>query len=301
MLQPQLQLPLQQTLRNNSFSRKIKPRFAAVFLYHYLMKIIAALLFLLISPASFCQPMNQIDPKMIQSFAPTGTLRVGINLGNPVLAGLDTATQKPKGVTIDIANEIGKRSGIPVELIPFQTAGSTVDAIKTGNIDMIFVAIDPVRGADVSYTPPYIQIEGAYMVKANSSLKTNEEVDRSGVEIVVGKGSAYDLYLTREIKNAALLRAASSQAVIDDFMAGKGNVAAGVKQQLESDAKRYQGLRMLPGRFMVINQAIGIPKARPDYEKTTTYLSSIITDLKSSGFVAEAMKRHNIQGAKVAE
>jgi len=245
--------------------------------------------------------MNQIDPKMIQSFAPTGTLRVGINLGNPVLAGLDATTQKPKGVTIDIANEIGKRSGIPVELIPFKTAGSTVDAIKAGNIDMIFVAIDPVRGADVSYTPPYIQIEGAYMVKANSPLKNNEEVDRSGVEIVVGKGSAYDLYLTREIKNAALLRAASSQAVIDDFMAGKGNVAAGVKQQLESDAKRYQDLRMLPGRFMVINQAIGIPKARADYEKTTAYLSNIITDLKSSGFVAQAMKRHNIQGAQVAE
>jgi polar amino acid transport system substrate-binding protein len=139
------------------------------------------------------------------------------------------------------------------------------------------------------------------MVKANSPLKNNEEVDRSGVEIVVGKGSAYDLYLTREIKNAALLRAASSQAVIDDFMAGKGNVAAGVKQQLESDAKRYQDLRMLPGRFMVINQAIGIPKARADYEKTTAYLSNIITDLKSSGFVAQAMKRHNIQGAQVAE
>ena len=245
--------------------------------------------------------MNQIDPKMIQSFAPTGTLRVGINLGNPVLAGLDASTQKPKGVSIDIANEIGRRLGIPVELIPFQSAGSTVDAIKTGNIDLIFVAIDPVRGADISYTPPYIQIEGAYMVKADSKLKANEEVDRSGVEIVVGKGSAYDLFLTREIKNAALLRAASSQAVVDDFMAGKGNVAAGVKQQLESDAKRYNGLRMLPGRFMVINQATGIPKARPEFEKTTVYLSGIITEFKSTGFVADSMKRHGIQGARVAE
>ena len=265
------------------------------------MKITLALLLFCFSQISFSQPMNQIDPKMIQSFAPTGTLRVGINLGNPVLAGLDASTQKPKGVTIDIANEIGKRAGIPIELVPFQTAGSTVDAIKTGKIDLIFVAIDPVRGADVSYTPPYIQIEGAYMVKADSNLKANEDVDRSGIEIVVGKGSAYDLFLTREIKNAALLRAASSQAVVDDFMAGKGNVAAGVKQQLESDAKRYNGLRMLPGRFMVINQAIGIPKARPEFEKTTIYLSSIITDLKSSGFVAESMKRHGIQGARVAE
>jgi polar amino acid transport system substrate-binding protein len=265
------------------------------------MKIALTLLCLFFSQASFSQPMNQINPKMIQSFAPTGSLRVGINLGNPVLAGLDSATQKPKGISVDIANEIAKRSGIPVELIPFQSAGATVDAIKTGNIDLVFVAIDPVRGADVSYTPAYVQIEGAYMVKADSSLKANEEVDRSGVEIVVGKGSAYDLYLTREIKNAALIRSASSQAVIDDFMAGKGNVAAGVKQQLESDAKRYNGLRMLPGRFMAINQAIGIPKARPEYEKTNAYLSAIITDLKSSGFVAESMKRHNIQGAKVAE
>ena len=139
------------------------------------------------------------------------------------------------------------------------------------------------------------------LVKTLSPLKTNEEVDAAGNEIVVGKGSAYDLYLSREIKNASLLRAASSQAVVDDFMSGKGNVAAGVKQQLESDAKRYEGLRMLPGRFMVINQAIGTPKARANYESTTAYLSNVITELKQSGFISEAMKRHNIQGAKVAD
>jgi polar amino acid transport system substrate-binding protein len=205
------------------------------------------------------------------------------------------------GVSIDIAHEIGKRLNLPVELIPFQAARSTVDAIKTGNIDLIFVAIDPVRGADVSYTPPYIQIAGAYMVTVDSPFKFNEEVDHAGVEIVVGKGSAYDLYLTREIKQATLVRAASSQAVIDDFMAGKGTVAAGVKQQLESDAKRYQGLRMLPGQFMVINQAIGIPKARPEVEKPTLYLSHLLQELKTSGFIADAMRRHRIEGAKVAD
>ena len=274
------------------------------------MKPISTFCLLLFSLCAYSQPNNPpLTSKstkasnmiMIQSFAPTGTLRVGINLGNPVLAGTDSLTQKPKGVTIDIANEIGKRSGLPVELIPFKSAGATVDAIKTGNIDMVFVAIDPVRGEDISYTPAYIQIEGAYMVKDASPIRKNEEVDVVGNEIVVGKGSAYDLFLTREIKHAALLRAASSQAVIDDFMQGQGNVAAGVKQQLESDAARYTGLRMLPGRFMVINQAIGIPKARPEYEKTNTYLSTIIGELKSSGFVAAAMHRHNIQGAKVAE
>lgn len=245
--------------------------------------------------------MKNIDLSPPPSFAPTGTLRVGINLGNPILANEDLGTKTLHGVTIDIANEIGKRTSLPIQLIPFKTAGATVDAVKTGEIDLVFVAIDPVRGADISYTPAYIQIEGAYMVKALSPLKSNDEVDAAGNEIVVGKGSAYDLYLTREIKNATLLRAASSQAVVDDFMSDKGNVAAGVKQQLESDAKRYDGLRMLPGRFMVINQAIGIPKARANYESTTEYLSNVIAELKQSGFVADAMKRHHIQGAKVAD
>jgi len=245
--------------------------------------------------------MKTIDSSTLSSFVPTATLRVGINLGNPILANEEPNTKRLYGVTIDIANEIGKRISLPVQLTPFKTAGATVDAVKTGEIDLVFVAIDPVRGADISYTPAYIQIEGAYMVKADSTINNNEEVDAVGNEIVVGKGSAYDLHLSREIKNATLLRAASSQAVVDDFMSGRGNVAAGVKQQLESDAKRYEGLRMLPGRFMVINQAIGIPKARTHYEGTTTYLSHVMNELKQSGFIADAMKRHNIQGAKVAE
>jgi polar amino acid transport system substrate-binding protein len=267
------------------------------------MKYILSICLLFISQFAHSQSANksQPDPVMLQSFAPTGVLRVGINLGNPVLAGIDPANQKPKGVSIDIANEIGKRSGLPVQLTPFQSAGATVDAIKSGTIDLVFVAIDPIRGEGISYTPPYIQIEGAYLVKTSSPIKNNDEVDVAGNEIIVGKGSAYDLFLTREIKHAALLRAPNSQSVVGDFMNGQGNVAAGVKQQLESDALRYTGSRILPGRFMVINQAIGIPKARPEYEKTNAYLSAIITDLKRSGFVANAMNRHDIQGAKVAD
>jgi len=245
--------------------------------------------------------MANSKTSMIQSFAPTGVLRVGINLGNPVLAGTDSVTQQPKGVTIDIANEIGKRLDLEITFTTFQTAGATIESLKAENIDLVFVAIDPVRGADISYTPAYIQIEGAYMVKIDSLLQNNEEVDEVGNEIVVGKGSAYDLYLTREIKNATLLRSASSQTVVDDFVAGKGNIAAGVKQQLESDAKRYSNLRMLPGRFMVINQAIGIPKSRSEFEKTTAYLSEVITELKASGFIAKAMQTHRIEGAKVAQ
>jgi polar amino acid transport system substrate-binding protein len=245
--------------------------------------------------------MNKLDPLLLNSFAPTGCLRVGINLGNPILASLDGDTGNPKGVTVDIANHIASKLELPITFTCYQMAGATVDAVKAGDVDLVFVAIDPVRGADISYTPAYIQIEGAYMVKESSSLTKNEEVDVAGNEIVVGKGSAYDLYLTREIKQASLLRSANSQAVVDDFMSGAGNVAAGVKQQLESDAQRYEGLRILPGRFMVINQAIGIPKARVDFDKITAYLSGVIQELKASGFIAEAMLRHQVQGAKVAD
>jgi len=245
--------------------------------------------------------MNTLDPSLLSSFAPTGCLRVGINLGNPLLASLDGSTGKPKGVTVDIANHIASELRLPIAFTCYQMAGATVDAVKAGDVDLVFVAIDPVRGADISYTPAYIQIEGAYMVKDSSPLTKNEEVDAAGNEIVVGKGSAYDLYLTREIKQARLLRSANSQAVVDDFMSGMGNVAAGVKQQLESDAQRYEGLRMLPGRFMVINQAIGTPKARVDFDKITAYLSGAIQELKASGFIAEAMLRHQVQGAKVAD
>ena len=243
--------------------------------------------------------MNTLDPSLLSSFAPTGCLRVGINLGNPLLASLDGDI--PKGITVDIANYIASKLQLPIIFTCYQMAGATVDAVKAGDVDLVFVAIDPVRGADISYTPAYIQIEGAYMVKDASPLTKNAQVDVAGNEIVVGKGSAYDLFLTREIKQASLIRSANSQTVVDDFMSGVGNIAAGVKQQLESDAQRYEGLRMLPGRFMVINQAIGTPKARVDFEKITVYLSDVIRELKASGFIAEAMLQHKVQGAKVAD
>jgi polar amino acid transport system substrate-binding protein len=197
--------------------------------------------------------MNKLDPALLSSFAPTGSLRVGINLGNPLLASLDEDTGQARGITVDIANHIASKLQLPIIFTCYQMAGATVDAVKSGDVDLVFVAIDPVRGADISYTPAYIQIEGAYMVKDSSPLTKNEDVDVAGNEIVVGKGSAYDLYLTREIKQASLIRSANSQTVVDDFMSGSGNIAAGVKQQLESDAQRYEGLLMLPGRFMVIN------------------------------------------------
>jgi len=232
----------------------------------------------------------------ISELASTGQLRAAINLGNPILAsrGPDGA---PQGVSVDLAREAARRLGVPLVLVPFESAGSVVAAVKARSVDLAFVAIDPVRGADMDYTAPYVVIEGAYLVRNDSALQRNEEVDRPGTRVAVGRGSAYDLFLTRELKSATIVRAPTSPAVTDLFLAQNLDVAAGVRQQLESDARRVGGVRLLPGRFMVIAQSMGVPKGR---HAAQAWLSGFIETMKSSGFVAESLKRHGIEGAAVA-
>lgn len=228
--------------------------------------------------------------------SPTGKLRAAINFGNPILANRG-ANGEPQGVSVDLAREAARRLDLPIELVQFNSAGNVVEAVKAGKVDMAFVAIDPVRGADMDYTAPYVIIEGAYLVRSGSALQRNEEVDRAGTRVVVGRGSAYDLYLTRELKAATLVRAPTSPAVTDMFLAQNLEVAAGVKQQLEADAQRVGGVRLLPGRFMVIEQAMGVPKGRTAAQ---AWLSGYIEEMKRTGFVADALKRHRIEGASVA-
>ena len=145
--------------------------------------------------------------------------------------------------------------------------------------------------------PPYLVIEGAYLVRNDSPIQRNEEVDRAGNGVVVGNGSAYDLYLTPELKAAQLVKAPTSTVVTDFFLAQKMEVAAGVKQQLQADARRLPGVRLLGGRFMVINQAMGLPKGR---DNGARYVAAFVEEMKASGFVAAALLRHGIEGAAVA-
>jgi polar amino acid transport system substrate-binding protein len=238
-----------------------------------------------------------MNTSLLQAFAPTGRMRASINLGNPILAGRNAAGE-PAGVSIDLARAFGERLGVPVELVVFDTAGKSVDAVSNEQADIGFFAIDPKRGEHIAFTPPYVLIEGAYLVRQDSPLRANEEVDRAGQRVVVGLGSAYDLHLTREIKAATILRAPSSPAVVDYFLEHGAEVAAGVKQQLEADAARVPGLRLLPGRFMVIRQAMGCPRSRGP--EAAAALHAFVEEMKASGFVAQALARHGIQGAGVA-
>ncbi|MES2976196.1 MAG: ABC transporter substrate-binding protein [Pseudomonadota bacterium] len=236
------------------------------------------------------------DPRAVAELGSTGKLRAAINFGNPILANRNP-DGTARGVSVDLALEAGRRLGLPVELVLFNSAGNVVEAVKAKQVDLAFVAIDPVRGADMDYTAPYVIIEGAYLVRNSSALQRNEEVDRAGTRVAVGRGSAYDLYLTREAKAATLVRVATSPVVTDEFLKQNLEVAAGVKQQLEADARRVGGVRLLPGRFMVIEQAMGVPKGRTAAQ---AWLSGYIEEMKASGFVADALRRHSIEGAAVA-
>ncbi|MEP6657978.1 MAG: ABC transporter substrate-binding protein [Betaproteobacteria bacterium] len=241
--------------------------------------------------------MTPAPPVAVAELAPGGTLRAAINFGNPILATRDAVTGAARGISVDLAFELGRRLGVPVELVTFTAAGKVVEGLTSRQWDVAFVAIDPARAVDMDYTAPYVLIEGAYLVANGSTLKTNEDVDRDGVRVVAGAGSAYDLYLTRELKRAQIVRAPTSPAVTDMMVAEALDVAAGVKQQLEADARRIPGVHLLPGRFMVIRQAMATPKGRP---AGVRYLADFIEEMKASGFVAEAMRRHRIEGAAIA-
>lgn len=242
--------------------------------------------------------MSTVSDALKKTLAPTGCLRASINLGNPVLAHRDATTGEPTGVSVSLAKAFAEHLGLPLDLVVFDTAGKSVEAVTREEADFGFFAIDPVRGQGICFTAPYVLIEGAYLVREASHFARNDDVDREGVRVTVGKGSAYDLFLTRELKAATIERAPTSPTVVDVFVETQADVAAGVKQQLEADQKRFPGHRLLPGRFMVIQQAMGLPKGRS--AEAVAYLKAFVEDMKASGFVAQALQRHGIEGASVA-
>jgi polar amino acid transport system substrate-binding protein len=239
-----------------------------------------------------------IDPRVVNAFAPTGKLRASINLGNPILANKDAATGQAAGVSVDLACAFAERLGVGIELVVFDAAGKSVEAVAQEQADIGFFAIDPLRGQSIAFTDAYVLIEGSYLVPSGSPIQSNDEVDRDGHRVAVGKGSAYDLYLTRELRHAEIVRAPTSPAVVDTFIELQLDVAAGVRQQLQADAARVPNLRLLPGRFMVIQQAMGTPRSRG--ELAAAFLRQYVEEMKASGFVARALARHGIQGASVA-
>jgi polar amino acid transport system substrate-binding protein len=240
---------------------------------------------------------NEAIDAVRNELAPGGKLRAAINFGNPVLAQRDSATGQARGVSVDIARELGRRLNVAVDLVAFDAAGKVFEALKAGVWDVAFLAIDPKRATEIDFTAPYVIIEGGYLVPADSPLRTIGDVDRPGVRIAVGNGSAYELYLSRTIKHAEIVRAPTGSEATAMFLRDKLEVLAGVKSPLLKFAKTRADVRVMDGRFMVIEQAMGVPKGR---EAGVRYLRAMIEELKSSGFVASGLERTGQHDAKVA-
>jgi polar amino acid transport system substrate-binding protein len=244
-----------------------------------------------------CAAVPPAPTLVVAQLAPNGTLRAAINYGNPLLAKRD-ADGAPRGVSVDLARELGRRLGVPVELVTYTAAGKVVAGIQAGEWDVAFYAIDPVRAVDTEFSAPYLLIEGAYLVPDASPIRRSEDVDREGVRVAAAKGSAYDLYLTRALKHATLVHAPTSQQVTDTLLAQKLDVAAGVRQQMQADVARLPGLRLLDGRFMEIRQAMAVPTGR---RLGAAYVAEFVEQMKASGFIAESLRRHGIEGVTLAE
>ena len=240
----------------------------------------------------------QPDAATVALLAPGGRLRASINLGNPILAALDPATGLVRGVSVDLAQALAERLGVPFEPVSFPAATKSVDAVARGAADIGFFAIDPLRGAEIAFTDAYLLIEGAYLVRDDSPCQANEDVDRAGNTVVVGQGSAYDLFLTRERRQAAFMRVPGAAEGVETLRVGGADVAGGIRQVLVEAAGRMPGMRVLPGRFMLIRQAMGLARSRGPAAEAA--LRAFVEETKASGFIAEALRRHAVAGASVA-
>ena len=244
-----------------------------------------------------CASTPSISPQLRAQMAPSGTLRAAVNFGNVSIAQKDPAGGDPRGVGPDIAREIARRLGVPIRYVIYDTAGKVSDAAGQDAWDVAFLAVDPERAKTIAFSAPYVEIGGTYVVRKDSALRKVADFDRPGMRVAVAKGSGYDLFLTRELKNAELVRAPTSPAALDLFVAQKLDAVAGIRELLTQNARRDPSLRVIEDNFMTIGQAVGVPRER---EAAARYLRDLVEELKASGFVAAALKRSGSEDAMVA-
>ncbi len=232
-------------------------------------------------------------PAVIEDLAPQGTLRAAINLGNPVLA--QGTSSNPSGVTIDLAEEIARRLGVSVEFVCFDAARKAFDSVVDGVADLCFLAIEPARAKSVAFTAPYVLIEGVFVVPTDSPVQGAGDVDRDGVRIGVKRGSAYDLFLTRTLQHATLVRGDEG---VDAFLEHGLEAGAGIRQPVTAFAEKHPDVRVVGEAFMQIRQAVAIDRTRD--AATSAFVTSLVEELKATGFVADALARSGQAGTTVA-
>ena len=231
------------------------------------------------------------------ALAPTGTLRVALNMSNTLLTATDPATGEPCGLAADLGRELGQRLGVPVALLPYPNPGVLADAASTGVWDVGFIGAEPQRAQEIDFTAAYVEIEATYLVPAGSPLQAIAEVDRPGIRIAAPERSAYELYLSRSLQHAQLVRLQGADNAFKRFVADKLDALAGLRPRLVMDQDALPGSRLLDGNFTAVQQAAGTPKGRP---VGAQYLCAFIEDIKSTGLVARTIAKHNVRGLTVA-
>jgi polar amino acid transport system substrate-binding protein len=229
--------------------------------------------------------------------APGGKLRVGINHSNFLLVNPGSPHGAPKGIAPDLALELGRRLGVPVEFVSFDAAGRTADAIRDAVVDVGFIANEAERASVIEFSTPYLELPATYLVPAGSPIRSLADVDRPGVRIAISGRSAYDLYLSRTIRNAELVRAEGIPSSVKLFHDRKLDALAGLKPGLVAEARKLPGSRVLEGHFTAVQQSIGVPKKRA---AAAGYLREFVEDAKRSGLVAELVEKHGVKGVDVA-
>ena len=227
-----------------------------------------------------------MDQTTVKTIAPEGHLRVAINLGNGVLAQKDTKTRALCGVSVRLAETFANKLGLALEFIQFPAAGKVVDAVNRDEWDLAFLATDPLRSKSILFTDPYVIIEGGYLIRAESSLYSIDDVDKDGIQIAVGKNAAYDLYLSRTLQHAEIVRAPTTSDAIDRFLAGHVDVLAGIKSSLVQLAKENNKVRVLEGTFMQIKQAMAVPVRSAAVK---TLIDSFINEMLANDFIKEEL------------
>jgi polar amino acid transport system substrate-binding protein len=241
--------------------------------------------------------MGQISPAIRADLAPGGTLRAGINYGNFILASKDPASGESRGVAVDLMREIARRLEVPAEIVAYDKVGVMVDETKTGAWDIAFLGSEPAREREISFTAAYLEIEATYLVPGPSPLRQASEVDRDGIVVSAPARANYELFLSRTLKHAKLISAPDGGAAFDLLVTGKVQALAGLTEGLIGLAEKLPGSRILDGRFMGVQQSIGIPKGR---DAGLQFLRAVVEEAKASGLVARAIVRTGARGVTVA-
>jgi polar amino acid transport system substrate-binding protein len=238
-----------------------------------------------------------MDEQVVKELAPTGKLRAGINMSNFLLVTGKAANGDPQGVSPDMAAEVARRLGVPLQLVPFPSPGQLADAVDDDVWDIGNIGAEPQRAEKIAFTAAYCEIEATYLVPAGSPIQSIDDVDKPGVKISVTGRSAYGLWLENNIKQAELVRTDTLDSSFETFVDQKLDVLAGLKPRLLTDIEKLPGARILEGKFSAVQQAIGTPRKNAAAAK---WLADFVEEAKASGLVQSFIEKHNVKGLSVA-